>query len=339
MPVSGPESESGPDAGTGGRPSSGPGVAPPRLVASPPAPQRDGELAGDRALLSRTSTAERVADVLRSRIAEGFFPPGTRLSEGNIGGALGVSRNTLRESFRLLTHERLLEHRLNRGVFVRVLTVEDVLDIYRMRKLVECGVVHQLDGAGAPFGLDALAATVAEGEAAVREWRWKDLATANIHFHRELVALARSPRTDEVMGSVLAELRLALHVMDSPRRLHEPYLVRNREILATLRAGEPAKAERMLRRYLDDSRRQIVAAYAQRLGTRDGADRQDDGRPEEVRLDDGRQDEESRDGGPRGGERGNRESRDGRGRDLGGGRGAGAAPGAQPMGSGMGTTS
>lgn len=99
-------------------------------------------LADDRALLGRTSTAERVADILRSRIAEGYFPPGTRLSEDSIGGALGVSRNTLREAFRLLTHERLLIHELNRGVFVRVLTVEDVEDIYRTRALVECAVVR-----------------------------------------------------------------------------------------------------------------------------------------------------------------------------------------------------
>ncbi|MGA8519428.1 MAG: GntR family transcriptional regulator, partial [Pseudonocardiaceae bacterium] len=55
----------------------------------------------DRALLARTSTAERVADVLRTRIAEGLFPPGTRLAEDTIGSGLGVSRNTLREAFQL----------------------------------------------------------------------------------------------------------------------------------------------------------------------------------------------------------------------------------------------
>jgi hypothetical protein len=36
-----------------------------------------GALEADRALLGRT-TAERVADVLRTRITEGFFSPGTR---------------------------------------------------------------------------------------------------------------------------------------------------------------------------------------------------------------------------------------------------------------------
>ena len=35
------------------------------------------QLAADRALLDRTSTAERVADVLRQRIIEGVLAPGT----------------------------------------------------------------------------------------------------------------------------------------------------------------------------------------------------------------------------------------------------------------------
>ncbi|MFK3731942.1 GntR family transcriptional regulator [Streptomyces sp. NPDC088090] len=219
-----------------------------------------GGLADDRALLGRTSTAERVADILRTRIAEGFFPPGTRLSEESIGGALGVSRNTLREAFRLLTHERLLVHELNRGVFVRVLAVDDVEDIYRTRRLVECAVVRGLGTP--PFPVDGLAAAVAEGEAAARAGDWRTVSTANIHFHRELVALAGSARTDELMRSVLAELRLAFHVVDDPRTLHEPYLARNKEILEALRAGERTAAEGLLARYLDDSIRRVAAAYA-----------------------------------------------------------------------------
>ncbi|GAA2451322.1 GntR family transcriptional regulator [Streptomyces glaucus] len=221
-------------------------------------------LAGDRALLGRTSTAERVSDILRSRISEGFFPPGTRLSEDGIGGALGVSRNTLREAFRLLTHERLLVHELNRGVFVRVLTVGDVEDIYRTRALVECAVVR---GLGAPpYDLAALREAVEEGRRAAREGDWKAVGTANIHFHRELVALAGSERTDELMRSVFAELRLAFHVVDEPRRLHEPYIARNQEILQALRTGDRAGAERLLSVYLDDSLKEIVEVYRRRVG-------------------------------------------------------------------------
>ncbi|WP_336323138.1 GntR family transcriptional regulator [Streptomyces lavendofoliae] len=218
-----------------------------------------GGLADDRVLLGRTSTAERVADILRTRIAEGFFPPGARLSEDSIGGALGVSRNTLREAFRLLTHERLLVHELNRGVFVRVLAVEDVIDIYRTRRLVERAVVHDLGKP--PFRLDGLVRAVTEGERDAREGDWKGVSTANIHFHRELVALAGSDRMDELMRGVLAELRLVFHLVDDPRALHEPYLIRNREILDALRTGERAEAERLLAEYLDDSRDQLIRVY------------------------------------------------------------------------------
>ncbi|MCX5241499.1 GntR family transcriptional regulator [Streptomyces prunicolor] len=221
-------------------------------------------LADDRALLGRTSTAERVSDILRSRIADGYFPPGTRLSEDSIGGALGVSRNTLREAFRLLTHERLLVHELNRGVFVRVLSVEDVEDIYRTRRLVECAVVRGLGEP--PYALEQLAAAVTEGQLASVEDDWKGVGTANIHFHRELVALAGSARTDELMRSVFAELRLAFHLVDDPKALHEPYLQRNRLILQALQANNPAEAEKLLAVYLDDSLERVVDAYRNRVG-------------------------------------------------------------------------
>lgn len=226
------------------------------------------ELAGDRVLLGRSSTAERVADILRDRITEGYFPPGARLSEESIGGALGVSRNTLREAFRLLTHERLLVHQLNRGVFVRIVTVADLDDIYRVRTLVECAAVRSLGEPPHPVG--AMEAAVVAGETAFQERAWRDLGTANLRFHQAVVGLAGSPRTDELMRGVLAELRLVFHVMDDPRRFHAPYLTRNRQILEELQAGDGAAAELLLESYLEDSRVQLSGAYAQRMAAREG---------------------------------------------------------------------
>ncbi|WP_433279721.1 GntR family transcriptional regulator [Pseudonocardia xinjiangensis] len=216
-------------------------------------------LAADRLLLNRTSTAERVAAILRSRISEGYFLPGARLAEDTIGTALGVSRNTLREAFRLLSHERLLVHELNRGVFVRTLSIEDVIDLYRVRVLVECGVVRAITEV--PRGIDQLVAAVSDGEEALRRQGWQALGTANLKFHEALVALAESPRTDELMGGVLAELRLVFHVMADPKRFHEPYLARNKEILALLQQGDGPAAAEALAVYLRDAEEQLVKAY------------------------------------------------------------------------------
>ena len=197
-------------------------------------------VAAESALLDRSSTAERVADVLRRRITEGDLTPGTRLSEEQLVDALRVSRNTLREAFRLLTHERLLVHQLHRGVFVPELDEGDLVDLYRLRRAVEC--------------------EVAAGEASLERGDWTAVGTANMRFHRHLVGLAGSRRVDEVAARLVAELRLAFHAVASPQELHEPYVRRNRELLDLLGAGQFAQAADELGRYLHDSEAQLLLA-------------------------------------------------------------------------------
>jgi DNA-binding GntR family transcriptional regulator len=217
-----------------------------------------------RAQLERSSTAELVAEILREWIQEGRFRPGERLKEEAIGDALNVSRNTLRESFRLLTHERVLVHELNRGVFVRMLKQEDVTGLYRVRKILECAAIRELASAP-PGSLADVAQAVEAGEHAAEEGRWHDVGTANIRFHQSLVALAGSPRIDEFMARILAELRLAFYVMKNRRHFHEPYLARNRELLGVLEAGDFAAAESLLEVYLNDAEQQLTRAYARAL--------------------------------------------------------------------------
>lgn len=211
-------------------------------------------------LPDRTSTAERVADLLRERIMVGYFPPGTRLSEEELGSAVGISRNTLREAFRLLCHERLAVHELNRGVFVRVPSVDDIVDLYQLRRIVECAAVTQARHAPAEV-VAAVSAAVTEGEEAARQEQWSDVGTADLKFHQALAALAGSARVDDLIRGVLAELRLVFHIMASSREFHEPYLARNREIATLIERGDRRGAERALRAYLDDAERQLVAAY------------------------------------------------------------------------------
>lgn len=228
------------------------------------------ELRGERSDLGRASTAGRVADVLRTRITEGHLRPGTRLSEEDIGAALGVSRNTLREAFRLLGHERLLVHEFNRGVFVRRLTVDDVRDLYQVRRILECGAVRRLaerlaSDSSTSSTADLLApvrAAVHEGESAAAQDAWVAVGTANMHFHQAVADLAQSPRVTEAMDHLLAELRLVFHVMDAPQAFHATYLPENRAILELLEAGDLAAAESAIATYLDAAEAQLVEAYA-----------------------------------------------------------------------------
>ena len=57
----------------------------------------------------RSRLSDEVADLLRDRILCGEVPPGTRLPQIEVAEALQVSRTPLREAFRILEHEGLLE--------------------------------------------------------------------------------------------------------------------------------------------------------------------------------------------------------------------------------------
>jgi DNA-binding GntR family transcriptional regulator len=215
--------------------------------------------------LERSSTVERVADMLRGHIIDGALAPGTRLSEERISRKFRVSRNTLREAFRLLGHERLLVHEFNRGVSVAKPDADDVADLFRFRRALELAALR--GAADAPPGaVAAVQEAVSAGEAARERGDWWGIGTANMHFHRAVGALLGSPRADETMRQLLAELRLVFHVMAAPRDFHAPYLDRNREISGLLAAGRHGAAADALAVYFDDAERQLLDAFTA-LGT------------------------------------------------------------------------
>lgn len=209
------------------------------------------------------STAERVANVLRRQITEGDLPPGTQLSEERLVARLGVSRNTLREAFRLLAHDGLLVHRHNRGVFVPELDEGDLVDLYRLRRILECDVVRSLTELDTNR-LRPLRAEVEAAESAASLGEWGEVVTANMRFHQTLVRLSDSRRIHEITRRLLAELRLAFHVVADPEVMHEHYVRRNRALLDLLEAGEIARAADELARYLRDSEEELVEAYRAR---------------------------------------------------------------------------
>lgn len=220
------------------------------------------ELEADRERLGRIDTVGRVAQVLRSRILQGDIPPGARLSEESIGHALDVSRNTLREAFRLLGHDGLVVREFNRGAFVRELTVEDLHDLALLRRIVECGAVRELHSA--PAGaVDAVIAAADKGYAEARAGNWRAVAVADLEFHQAIGGLAGSSRVNDLMERTLTGYRLAFVVIPAPQELHEPYLERNAAIARLIAAGEAVRAETELHRYLLDAEAHLADAFTQ----------------------------------------------------------------------------
>ncbi len=212
--------------------------------------------------MTRTvSGADSTADRLRTMIAAGEFSPGAQLSEERLSDQLGVSRNTLREAFRLLARDRLVEHVFNRGVFVRRLSAEDVTDLYAARRVLEEAAVRACSPTSP--ALDAAAAAVAAARDAATAGDWGAVGTADIRFHSELVRAVPSARIHGLMDGLLAEMRLAFLTTDDPGSFHAEFVDRNDAIVAALRAGDQAGASALLADYLDDAERTLrVAADA-----------------------------------------------------------------------------
>ena len=79
----------------------------------------------------------RVFHKIREDILSGKYKEHEELREVAIGEEMGVSRTPVREAFRQLELEGLIQIIPNKGAYVTGITVEDVKDIYMIRSLLE----------------------------------------------------------------------------------------------------------------------------------------------------------------------------------------------------------
>ena len=92
---------------------------------------KQDEMSGNRSL------AEEVTEILRNRILQGEYTMGEKLTENKIAAELKVSRTPIRDAFRQLEQEQLIEYVPNKGCFAQGFSKEDMKDIYAVREAVE----------------------------------------------------------------------------------------------------------------------------------------------------------------------------------------------------------
>jgi DNA-binding GntR family transcriptional regulator len=81
--------------------------------------------------------SESLFGELRKEILQGNLHTGSKLSEQQICDIYGLSRTPVREALRQLEQEGLIESIPNRGAFVLGLSIQDIQDLYDMRKAFE----------------------------------------------------------------------------------------------------------------------------------------------------------------------------------------------------------
>jgi DNA-binding GntR family transcriptional regulator len=86
--------------------------------------------------MASRSDGDSLYNSLRSAVLDGTFELDEPLREVALSAQYGVSRTPVREALNRLLHDNLLERR-GRGLYVRSVPLEEVLQIYEVRVLLE----------------------------------------------------------------------------------------------------------------------------------------------------------------------------------------------------------
>lgn len=78
-----------------------------------------------------------VHDHLRSQILDGRLEAGSEINQARVAARFGISRGPVREAFRLLERDGLIDTRVNHRARVAALSVDDLEHLYTLRVLNE----------------------------------------------------------------------------------------------------------------------------------------------------------------------------------------------------------
>lgn len=137
---------------------------------------------------------------LRRAIIAGELLPGTPLRQDALAERFGVSRVPLREAFKVLEGEGQVVYEPHRGYKVATLSLTDLLEVYRIRQLLEAEAVRaavQRDDTGT--ALIEMKQTARDVEVASAAGDLLKMTEANRRFHFILVTAAGMPRLERLV--------------------------------------------------------------------------------------------------------------------------------------------
>ncbi|MDY6049766.1 MAG: GntR family transcriptional regulator [Corynebacterium sp.] len=193
------------------------------------------------------TTPGLAAQDIIERIRDGRIAPGDRLPEVELSTSLGLSRNSLREAFRVLAFAGVVEHIPNRGVFVIRPTVKRANDYYTYRKVVEVGALDYVHpGSPAMEKLEELI-TVEE-----------PISYTIADFHQCIVDSVGSHSLSRSFEQIIVlSWIVALSFPEIVNRF-PCYMETNRKIVDALAREDVAGARTLLHDYLDQACSEVI---------------------------------------------------------------------------------
>ena len=188
-------------------------------------------------------------EAIRTAVLDCTFPPGMALSEQAVSEQLAVSRAPVREAFRQLTVEGLLETVPQRGTFVARLSPDRIADAIFVRESIECRAAGLAAGA-APALRKRLATIVRQQAQASARGDYTGHLSADEAFHHAILDMAGHPHAWPMLRLARTGMNRIRHLAIPAAGSHRIALDQHRQIVAAIVEGDAAAACDAMRRHV-----------------------------------------------------------------------------------------
>ncbi len=196
------------------------------------------------------SSGTKIYLTLRSAIISNQFSPGESLVEQKLADLYQVSRTPVREALQRLSKDGLVEMIPRRGAFVARFSLEDAVEIFRMREALE-GMAARLAATSIPPAeIDRLLQSLTDAASMPESSRLRAMYDAGGPVHDAVLVYSRSPRMQEAVNSLVNQItRLRALAVTAPGRAEQSFQ-QHLAILAALRSRNQDRSEHTMREHI-----------------------------------------------------------------------------------------
>ena len=212
-----------------------------------------GEDEGGR--LSLRDTAYRM---IKHRITTCAYKPGEYLNEALISSTLGIGRTPVHQAIDRLMMEGLLEVIPRKGLIVKPISLDEVMQIIEVRLLNECHCVRLAAIHANQAELDQLADVLARSKEGIARRDNEQMMMLDREFHGILAQASRNDVLGELLGRLHdRSLRFWIISLNAPGHLQTVY-DEHQTILKAISDRDADAAERAMRLHIEDFRENIM---------------------------------------------------------------------------------
>lgn len=209
------------------------------------------------------SAAQRVEAELRRAIVALDLPPGTRLSEQEIAGRHGLSRQPVREAMIALARARLVEVLPQRGTVVVRISVRKMMEARFIREAIETAVVRRACASFDQQSRERVDDLIGMQEDAARRDDHAAFQRYDEMFHVALAQGAGCPMAWDTVQDIKAHMDRVCQLTLPGTDAMVPLIAQHRAIIAAIDARDEAAAEDAMRFHLTEILRALPRIEAE----------------------------------------------------------------------------